>query len=118
MNSRRQTDRLTLEFFDPMLNPAAARLRGVQFAGTSLLESEGRKMQINSPRESDIANAILRVSLGVTQKVCFLDGHREADPFSLETHDHEGGAGHSHGLGVGTSASTTRHGQGSQRPET
>ncbi len=97
----RQTDKLTVEFFDPMLNPAAARLRGVQFAGTSLLESEGRKMQINSPGESDIANGILRISLGVTQKVCFLDGHQEADPFSLESHDHmEGTAGHTHGLGT------------------
>jgi ABC-type uncharacterized transport system involved in gliding motility auxiliary subunit len=96
----RQTDKLTVEFFDPMLNPAAARLRGVQFAGTSLLESEGRKMQLNSPSETDIANGILRVSLGVTQKVCFLDGHREPDPFSLESHDHmEGTAGHTHGLG-------------------
>lgn len=95
-----QTDKLTVEFFDPMLNPAVARLRGVQFAGTSLLESEGRKMQVNGPSESEIANAILRISLGVTQKVCFLDGHREPDPFSIESHDHmEGTAGHTHGLG-------------------
>ena len=97
----RQTDKLTLEFFDPMLNPAQARLRGVQFAGTSILESEGRKMQISGSSEIDIANAILRVSLGATQKVCFLDGHREPDPFSIESHDHmEGTAGHSHGLGA------------------
>ena len=97
----RQTDKLTLEFFDPMLNPAQARMRGVQFAGTSILASEGRKMQISGSSETDIANAILRVSLGVTQKVCFLDGHREPDPFSIESHDHmEGTAGHSHGLGA------------------
>ena len=97
----RQTGKLTLEFYDPMLNPAQARLRGVQFAGTSLLESEGRKMQISGSSETDIANAILRVSLGATQKVCFLDGHREPDPFSIESHDHmEGTAGHSHGLGA------------------
>jgi ABC-type uncharacterized transport system involved in gliding motility auxiliary subunit len=96
----RQTDKLKLEFFDPMLNPAVARMRGVQFAGTSILESEGRKMQFNGSAESEIANAILRISLGVTQRVCFLDGHREPDPFSLETHDHmEGTAGHTHGLG-------------------
>jgi len=96
----RQTDKLTLEFFDPMLNPAQARMRGVQFAGTSLLDSEGRKMQFNGSSEAEIANAILRISLGVTQRVCFLDGHREPDPFSLESHDHmEGTAGHTHGLG-------------------
>ncbi len=95
-----QTDKLKLEFFDPMLNPAQARLRGVQFAGTALLESEGRKMQLNGHTETEIANAILRISLGVTQKICFLDGHREADPFSQESHDHmEGSMAHSHGLG-------------------
>lgn len=97
----RLNNKLTLEFFDPMLNPAQARMRGVQFAGTSILESEGRKMQISGSSETDIANAILRVSLGVTQKVCFLDGHREPDPFSIESHDHmESAVGHSHGLGA------------------
>jgi ABC-type uncharacterized transport system involved in gliding motility auxiliary subunit len=96
-----QTDKLTLELYDPMLNPAQARLRGVQFAGTAIMESEGRKLQVNGPSETEIANGILRVSLGVTQKVCFLDGHREADPFSTESHDHmEGTAGHTHGLGT------------------
>lgn len=92
---------VTVEFYDPMLNPAQARLRGVQFAGTALLESEGRKITINSPAEVDIANGILRVSRGITQRICFLEGHREADPFSKESHDHmEGGAGHTHGLGA------------------
>jgi ABC-type uncharacterized transport system involved in gliding motility auxiliary subunit len=96
-----QTDKITGEFYDPMLNPAQARLRGVQFAGTAIMESEGRKLQINSDKETDIANGILRVSMGVQQTVCFLDGHREPDPFSQETHDHiEGAPGHSHGLGT------------------
>lgn len=97
----RQTDKLTVEFYDPMLNPAQARMRGVEFAGTAILESEGRKLTVNGPTETDIANGILRISQGVQQKVCFLDGHGEPDPFSLESHDHtEGDAGHSHGLGA------------------
>ncbi len=97
----KQTDKVTVEFFDPMLYPAQARLRGVQFAGTAIMESEDRKLQINGSSETDIANGILRVSMGVQQTVCFLDGHREPDPFSLESHDHvEGSAGHSHGLGA------------------
>jgi ABC-type uncharacterized transport system involved in gliding motility auxiliary subunit len=97
----RQTDKVTLELYDPMLNPAQARLRGVQFAGTAIMESEGRKLQISGDKETDIANGILRVSMGVQQTVCFLDGHREPDPFSQETHDHiEGAPGHSHGLGT------------------
>lgn len=96
-----KTSKLSVEFYDPMLNPAQARLMGVQFAGTALLESEGRKVQVNSPTETDIANAILRVSRASTQRVCFLEGHGEPDPFSIESHDHmEGEGGHSHGLGA------------------
>lgn len=92
--------KVTVEFFDPMLNPSAARLRGVEFAGTTLMESEGRKLQINTPHESDIANGILKVAQGIQQTVCFLEGHGEPDPFSLEQHDHvEGDSGHEHGLG-------------------
>lgn len=95
-----RTPKVTVEFFDPMINPAQARLMGVQFAGTAVLQSEGRKVQINSPSETDIANGILRVSRAATQTICFLEGHGEPDPFSLESHDHmEGEAGHSHGLG-------------------
>jgi hypothetical protein len=96
-----QTPRVTVEFYDPMINPAAARMLGVNFAGTAVMESEGRRLQVSGGSETDIANGILRVSQSATQRVCFLDGHNEPDPFSLESHDHlEGAAGHSHGLGA------------------
>ncbi len=96
-----QTPRISVEFYDPMISPAQARMLGVNFAGTAVLESEGRTLQVNSSSETDIANGILRVSQSATQRVCFLDGHREPDPFSLESHDHlEGAPGHSHGLGA------------------
>jgi ABC-type uncharacterized transport system involved in gliding motility auxiliary subunit len=96
-----QTPRVTVEFYDPVLQPAAARMLGVQFAGTAVMQSEDRTLQVHGSSEIDIANGILRVSQGTRQLVCFLDGHREADPFSIETHDHlEGSPGHSHGLGA------------------
>jgi len=96
-----QTKRVTVEFYDPLINPAQARMLGVNFAGTAVLESEGRRLQVNGGSETDIANGILRVSQSTTQRVCFLDGHGEPDPFSMESHDHlEGAPGHSHGLGV------------------
>jgi len=97
----RHTPRVTVEFYDPMINPAQARMLGVNFAGTAVLESEGRRLQVNGGSETDIANGILRVSRAATQRVCFLDGHGEPDPFSLESHDHlEGAPGHTHGLGA------------------
>jgi ABC-type uncharacterized transport system involved in gliding motility auxiliary subunit len=97
----RQNTLIRVEFYDPMINPAQARMLGVNFAGTAVFESQGRRLQVNGDSETDIANGILRVSQGATQRVCFLDGHGEPDPFSLESHDHlEGAVGHSHGLGV------------------
>ena len=95
------TKRVSVEFYDPMINPAQARMLGVNFAGTAVMESEGRRVVVNGGSETDIANGILRVSQSATQRVCFLDGHGEPDPFSLESHDHlEGAPGHSHGLGA------------------
>jgi hypothetical protein len=58
-----QTRQVTVEFYDPMINPAQARMYGVNFAGTTVMESEGRRLQVNSPSEPDIANGILRVSV-------------------------------------------------------
>jgi ABC-type uncharacterized transport system involved in gliding motility auxiliary subunit len=55
------------------------------------------------------------VSRDATQLVCFLDGHGEADAFSLESHDHlEGAPGHTHGLGV-KYVVHERHGMGKAR---
>src|SRR2546421_2042236 len=96
-----QTRLVTVDFYDPMLNPAQARMLGVQFAGTAVMESEGRKLQVNGDSEPAIANGILRVTRATTPPVCFLDGHGEPDPFSMESHDHlEGAPGHTHGLGA------------------
>ena len=97
----RQTRQVSLEFYDPMVNPAQARMLGVNFAGTAVMRSEGRRLDVHGSSETDIANGILRVSQGATQRICFLDGHGEPDPFSLESHDHlEGAIGHTHGLGA------------------
>jgi ABC-type uncharacterized transport system involved in gliding motility auxiliary subunit len=96
-----QTPKVTVEFYDPMVNPAQARMLGVGFAGTAVMESGGRTLQVHGGSEADIANGILRVAQRSSQRVCFLDGHGEPDPFSLESHDHlEGAPGHSHGLGT------------------
>ena len=81
-----QNDKITVEFFDPMINPAQAKLRGVEFAGTALFESEGRKLTVNGPTETDIANVILRITQARQQIACFVEGHGEPDPFSLESH--------------------------------
>ena len=96
----KQNPRIELNLIDPVLNPARARTMNVQFAGTTIMQSEDRKLQINGYGETDIVNGVLRVSQGAKQRICFLDGHGEGNPFSKESHDHmEGSAGHEHGLG-------------------
>ena len=96
-----RSDNVTVEFHDPALNPAAARLLDVRFPGTSVMTSEDRRIDVNGELEADIVNGILRVSQGATREACFLTGHGEADPFSKEAHDHvEGAAGHAHGTGA------------------
>jgi len=97
----RYSGKIELEFYDPNLNPAQARMQGVQFAGTTVIESQGRTLKLSAGKEADFTNAILRVTQGKSQLACFLDGHNEADPFSLESHDHLEGtmSDHKHGLG-------------------
>src|SRR5262245_37461650 len=53
----RQTPRVTVAFYDPVINPAQARMLGVNFAGTAVLESEGRRLQVNGGSETDIARS-------------------------------------------------------------
>jgi ABC-type uncharacterized transport system involved in gliding motility auxiliary subunit len=111
----RHSAKFTVEFYDPSVNPAQARLHGVQFAGTSVMESAGRVIKVNGGTETDFTNGILRITKGVTKRLCFLDGHGEADVFSLQTHDHfEGQVGHTHGIGVKYELHE-RHGLGKAR---
>ena len=110
--------RITVRSLDPALAPAEARRQQVQFAGTAVLESNGRRVVVNGGGEADFTNGLIRVTAGSEQSVCFTDGHVEADPFSLRSHDHfEGdmGSGHSHSAGGRTLVVHERHGMGMAR---
>lgn len=113
-----QTPQLTLKAFDPALAPAEARRQQVQFAGTAVFESAGRRVVVNGGSETDFTNGLIRVSAQGNQTVCFTEGHVEADPQSLSTHDHfegEMGSGHSHSSGGRTLVMHERHGMGMAR---
>ena len=95
----RQNDKLTL---DSSIRCSIRRRRACAACSSPARRSSrarAARCRSTGPPKS-ISPMPSRYSLGVTQKVCFLDGHREPDPFSIESHDHmEGTAGHSHGLG-------------------
>ncbi|HYH39962.1 MAG TPA: DUF4350 domain-containing protein [Azospirillum sp.] len=106
---------ITVRAIDPMLQPAEARRHQVQFAGTTIFESEGRRVAVNGGTEVEFTNGLIRATRQAAQTVCFTDGHNEADPFSLKTHDHfENDMGHSHSHSTGGRALEIheRHGMG------
>jgi ABC-type uncharacterized transport system involved in gliding motility auxiliary subunit len=112
------TPQLTLKAFDPALAPAEARRQQVQFAGTAVFEAGGRRVVVNGGSEADFTNGLIRVTAQGNQLVCFTEGHVEADPDSLSTHDHfegEMGSGHSHSSGGRTLVVHERHGMGMAR---
>lgn len=82
---------------DPMLAPSVARQYQVNFPGTVVFESGGRRVTVNGGTENEFTNGLLRATQRAGQRLCFTDGHLESDPFSIKTHDHfEGDMGHSH----------------------
>lgn len=112
------TPQLTVQAFDPAIAPAEARRHQVQFAGTAVFESAGRRVVVNGGSEADFTNGLIRVSAQGGQTLCFTEGHAEADVNSLSTHDHfEGdmGSGHSHSSGGRTLEVHERHGMGMAR---
>ena len=106
---------VSVRAIDPMLQPAEARRHQVQFAGTTIFESEGRRVVVNGGTEVEFTNGLIRATQQAAQTVCFTDGHNEADPFSLKTHDHfehDMGHGHSHSSGGRALEIHERHGMG------
>ena len=109
---------LTVHTFDPAIAPAEARRLQVQVAGPAVVESAGRRVVVNGGSEADFTNGLIRVTARGNQTVCFTEGHNEADPQSLSTHDHfegEMGSGHSHSSGGRALVVHERHGMGMAR---
>lgn len=86
-----ETPAFRLRSADPHREPGVARRYDVSYPGTAVFESGGRRLQVNGGSEIEFTNALIRVARSATRTLCFLDGHGEADPFSLEAQDHAEG---------------------------
>lgn len=83
---------------DPDKQPTLAENFGVKLYNAAVLETEGRRVLVQSTDENDIAIGILRVLRERVINVCFLEGHNEFPMDNFEFHTHlEGMQGHSHG---------------------
>src|SRR5262249_41827893 len=97
----RRNPHLHVRTVDPDKQPSVADTYGVRIYNAAVLESEGRRIQVFSTDENQIALGILRVLRERVTTVCFMEGHNEYPVDNFEFHSHfEGVAGHGHGGGA------------------
>ena len=112
----RRTPRLHVRTVDPDKQPTVAETYGVRIYNAAVLENEGRRIQVMSTDENQIALGILRVTRQRVTTVCFIEGHDEYPIENFEFHTHfEGVVGHSHGEGASAVVQMRAHGAGRLR---
>jgi hypothetical protein len=96
--------RLHVRTVDPDQQPGLTSRYGIRAYNVAVLEAEGRRIQVMTTEDREIALAILRLTRREQKTVCFAAGHGEYDMNNFEYHTHfEGVHGHSHdaeGVGV------------------
>ena len=112
----RRNPRLHVRTIDPDKQPSVADTYGVRIYNAAVLETDGRRIQVMSTDEDQIALGILRVIRERVTTVCFAEGHDEYPMENFEFHTHfEGVAGHSHGEGSSAVVQMQFHGAGRLR---
>ena len=112
----RRNPHLRVRTVDPDKQPSVADTYGVRIYNAAVLESEGRRIQVFSTDENQIALGILRVLRERVTTVCFMEGHNEYPVENFEFHTHfEGVAGHGHGEGASALVQMRSHGAGRLR---
>ncbi|PYN94354.1 MAG: hypothetical protein DMD91_28165 [Candidatus Rokuibacteriota bacterium] len=112
----RSNERLRVRTVDPDQQPGLASKLGVRLYNVAVLESEGRRLQVVSTEDRDIALGILRVTRASVKTICFAVGHGEYDIDNFEYHTHfEGVHAHSHGAEGTAVVLMEQHGVGRLR---
>ena len=112
----RRNPRLHVRTIDPDKQPTVADTYGVRIYNAAVLEMDGRRIQVMSTDEDQIALGILRVTREQVTTICFMEGHGEYPMENFEFHTHfEGVAGHSHGEGASAVVQMRFHGVGRMR---
>lgn len=112
----RRNPRLRVRTVDPDKQPSVAETFGVRIYNAAVLEADGRRVQVMSTDENQIALGILRVLRQRVTTICFIEGHNEYPVDNFEFHTHfEGLAGHSHGESGAGVVLMRGHGAGRMR---
>src|SRR5256886_12816350 len=109
----RRNPRLHVRTIDPDKQPTVADTYGVRIYNAAVLDTDGRRIQVISTDENQIALGILRVIREQVTTVCFMEGHDEYPMENFEFHTHfEGVASHSHGDSSSALVQMRAHGAG------
>ena len=112
----RSNPQLNLRVIDPDREPSLARAAGLRSANTAVLEADGRRVQVETTDERQIAIGIQRLLRTDLQTVCFLEGHNELPIDNFEFHTHlESVSDHSHNDASSAVVMTAGHGIGRLR---
>jgi hypothetical protein len=112
----RRNPHLRVRTVDPDKQPTVADTYGVRIYNAAVLETDGRKIQVMTTDENQIALGILRALRERVTTICFMEGHNEYPMDNFEFHTHfEGVAGHSHGEGASAVVQMQFHGVGRLR---
>ncbi len=71
------SDRLKVEFVDPVKNPTRAQAFDITSVPTLILQRGERRERISSVSEQDITNALIKVTREGSKTVCFVEGEGE-----------------------------------------
>ncbi len=74
---RRETDKLHIEFVDPVADALKFQEYEIQFDGTTVFESGGVRERVTTIDEQKFTSAILKVVRDEVKKIYFLTGHEE-----------------------------------------
>ena len=76
----RRSDRVTVEFVDPDVNPGVARQFDISSYPVTIFQTGDRKEQTTGLTEQDFTSALLKLTRTDKKKVYFVQGHQERDP--------------------------------------
>ena len=57
-----ESEKLSLEIFDPIIEPSLAEKHGIRFAGTAVIRSGERKVELNLIDEVAFVNGLIKVT--------------------------------------------------------
>ena len=110
------TPHLKVRTIDPDQQPALASQLGVRMYNAALLTAGGRRVEVITTDDREIALGLLRLLRDDKRPLCFLTGHGEYDIDNVAFHTHfEGSQAHNHDAGGTAVVNMQDHGIGRLR---